>query len=205
MKLVLATQNPGKLKEMKTLACSNNHLDWLILELAPPEFNPDETGSTFAENALIKARAAASLTHTYALADDSGICVDALQGRPGIYSARYAEGSEYNGCLKLIDELKNVPPEKRTATYHCVMALISPEGKLLCQAEGAWGGRIIDQMYGTGGFGYDPIFYLDSHKQTVAEISLAEKNKLSHRAQAWQQIENYLINMKQNISSHKGS
>jgi len=191
MKLVLATQNPGKLREIKTLA--TNNLDWLTLELAPKDFNPEETGSTFAENALIKARAAASLTHQYALADDSGICVDALEGRPGVYSSRFSEGSEHNGCLKLMNELKNVSPEKRTAAYHCIMTLVSPEGKLLCQAEGIWQGRIIDQMRGNGGFGYDPIFYLDSHNQTVAEISLAEKNKLSHRAQAWQKIAEYLI------------
>ncbi len=193
MKLVLATRNPGKLREIKTLADRSDRLRWLTLELAPEEFNPEETGSTFAENALIKAKAAANLTHQYALADDSGICVDALGGRPGVYSSRYSEGSEDKGCLKLINELKNISPEQRTAAYYCVITLVSPEGKLLCQAEGIWHGRIIDQMHGNGGFGYDPIFYLDSHKQTVAEISVAEKNKLSHRAQAWQKIEEYLI------------
>lgn len=190
MKLVLATQNPGKLREMITLATKD--LDWLKLELAPKEFNPDETGTTFAENALIKAKAAASLTHQHALADDSGICVDALGGKPGVYSSRYSEGSERNGCLKLMNDLKNIS-QKRTAAYHCIMTLVSPEGELLCQAEGIWQGRIIDHLRGTGGFGYDPIFYLDSHKQTVAEISLEEKNKLSHRAQAWRGIEKYLI------------
>jgi XTP/dITP diphosphohydrolase len=199
MKLVLATQNPGKLREMKTLACQTPSLDWLDLELAPAEFNPEETGSTFAENALIKAKAAATLTHLYALADDSGICVDALGGRPGIYSARYSEGSEHDGCLKLIDELNNISPDKRTAAYHCVMTLVSPAGELLCQAEGIWPGRIIDQMRGDGGFGYDPIFFLDSHNKTVAEISLIEKNKLSHRAQAWQKIKQYLIDQQQKL------
>jgi non-canonical purine NTP pyrophosphatase (RdgB/HAM1 family) len=122
-----------------------------------------------------------------------------LGGRPGIYSARYSEGSEHKGCLKLIDELKNVSPDKRTAAYYCVMTLVSPVGELLCQAEGIWPGRIIDQMRGDGGFGYDPIFFLDSHNKTVAEISLIEKNKLSHRAQAWQKIKQYLIDQQQNF------
>jgi XTP/dITP diphosphohydrolase len=136
MKLVLATQNPGKLREMKTLAGLSQQLNWLTLELAPPEFNPEETGITFAENALIKASAAANLTGKYALADDSGICVDALDGRPGIYSSRYSEGDEIKGCFKLIEELKNTLPEKRTAAYYCVMTLVTPNGKLLYQAEG---------------------------------------------------------------------
>ncbi len=193
MKLILATNNQGKLREMRTLVCQNDKLDWLDIELAPSGFNPEETGSTFAENALIKAQAAAKLTNYYALADDSGICVDALNGGPGVYSARYAS-DEYLACLKLINELKDIPENKRGAAYHCVITLVSPEGKLLCQGEGVWRGSIINEMRGTGGFGYDPLFYLDSHYKTVAEISLAEKNKLSHRAQAWQQIENYLVN-----------
>lgn len=128
MRLVLATKNPGKLKEMLALAslCSD-HLNRLNLELAPDQFDPEETGSTFAENALIKAKAAAGLTGTHALADDSGIAVDILAGRPGVYSARYAEGDEVKGCQKLLTELKNIPPEKRTAAYHCVMAQFRPK------------------------------------------------------------------------------
>jgi XTP/dITP diphosphohydrolase len=197
MKLVLATQNPNKLIEMRTLAELTKKLKWLSLELAPDEFNPEETGSTFAENALIKAKAAAALTNKHSLSDDSGICVDALDGRPGIYSSRYSEGSEYNGCLKLIDELKTISPLKRTATYHCVMTLVAPDGQLLCQGEGIWHGLIIDKMRGDGGFGYDPIFYLNSHDQTAAEIGLVEKNRISHRAQAWNKIAEYLIKQHQ--------
>lgn len=196
MKLVLATQNPGKLKELKTLAGNSLILNNLDLELAPPEFNPEETGTTFSENAIIKAKAAAALTHKYALSDDSGICVDALDGRPGVYSSRYSEGSESNGCFKLINELRHTPPEKRTAAYHCVMALVSPEGELLCQTEGIWRGLLIDQIRGTEGFGYDPIFYIEAYEKTVAEIPLSEKNKLSHRAQAWKQMEKYLLESK---------
>ncbi len=191
MKLVLATKNPGKLRELQTLALKDG-LSWLSLELAPNDFNPDETGHTFAANALIKAQEAARLTKSYAVADDSGIAVDALNGRPGVYSARYAE-DERKACLKLIDELKNIPPEKRTASYHCVIILVSPTGDVLCQAEGIWRGRIIDDMRGSEGFGYDPIFYLDEYGKTVAQISLTEKNKLSHRAQAWRKIERYLL------------
>jgi len=191
MKLVLATKNPGKLREIKSLAVADS-LNWLKLELAPDNFNPIESGQTFAENALIKAKEAARLTELYSVADDSGIAVDALNGRPGVYSARYAE-DDVKACLKLIDELKNVPIEKRGAAYHCVMILVSPEGDKLCYAEGIWRGRIIDTMQGSEGFGYDPIFYLDGHHKTVAQISLEEKNKLSHRAQAWRQIEKYLL------------
>ncbi len=196
MILVLATQNPGKLNELKTLAGQTNELNWLTLELAPPEFGPEETGSTFSENALIKAQAAAQSTNKYALSDDSGICVDALGGRPGVLSARYAN-SELNACLKLVEELKDVPLQQRTASYQCVMTLVSPQGQLLCEATGIWHGRIINEMRGNGGFGYDPLFFLDSHGQTVAEISLTEKNKLSHRAQAWHKIQQYLINQHQ--------
>jgi XTP/dITP diphosphohydrolase len=191
MNLVLATKNPGKLKEMQALAEQSNELNWLTFSLAPSNFSPDETGSTFASNALIKAQAAAQMTNNYALSDDSGICVDALEGRPGVLSARYAD-SELKACNKLLAELKDTPPQKRTAAYHCVMALVSPDGQLLCQADGIWQGRITTDMRGTGGFGYDPIFFLDSHNKTVAEISLSEKNKLSHRAQAWQKIKQYL-------------
>ncbi len=194
MRLVLATKNPGKLKEINTLALfSKSKLDWLNLQLAPDQFDPEETGTTFAENALIKAQAAAKLTGAYALADDSGIAIDVLGGKPGVYSSRYSEGDEVKGCQKLIAELKNIAPENRTAAYHCVMILVSPQAELLCQAEGIWRGQIIDQMRGHGGFGYDPIFYLADHGKTVAEISLEEKNKLSHRAQAWQKIVQYLI------------
>jgi XTP/dITP diphosphohydrolase len=199
MKLVLATKNPGKLREIKSLAVADS-LTWLKLELAPDNFSPIESGHTFVENALIKAKEAAHLTNAYAVADDSGIAVDALGGRPGVYSARYAE-DEYTACLKLMDELKNVPSEKRTAAYHCVMILVSANGETLCQAEGLWRGRIIEDMRGNEGFGYDPIFYLDDCGKTVAEISLAEKNELSHRAKAWRQIEKYLLTHQSSLDS----
>jgi XTP/dITP diphosphohydrolase len=200
MRLVLATKNQGKLKEIKVLVqISKSNLSWIKLELAPEQFGPEETGSTFAENALIKAQEAAKLTGAYALADDSGLAVDALGKRPGIYSARYAEGDEVKGCKKLIAELKNIPPNQRSATYHCVMVLVSPHGELLCQADGIWHGTIIDQMRGQGGFGYDPIFYLEDLAQTAAEISLQEKNNLSHRAQSWQKIEEYLTTYQSQI------
>ena len=195
MKIVLATQNPGKLKEIKLLASQSHKLPWLDLQLAPKEFNPEETGHTFAENALIKAQVAACLTNQYALADDSGICVDALAGSPGVYSSRYSEGDERKGCLKLIKELENIPSEKCTAFYYCAMTLVGPDGKLLCETDGLWQGYIINQMRGEGGFGYDPIFFLPEYNQTVAEISLDKKNKLSHRAQAWQKIEDYLLKL----------
>jgi len=197
MNLVLATKNSGKLKELKTLASLIDNLSWLNLELAPCEFNPEETGSTFAENALLKAKAAAALTNKYCLADDSGLCVDALNGRPGVYSSRYAEGNDQNGCSKLLKELKDIPLAERNAAFHCIMVLVSPSGELLCQAEGIWKGRIIEESRGKNGFGYDPIFYLDTYNKTAAELDLSEKNKISHRAQAWYKIQQYLIKQQQ--------
>ena len=185
MKIVLASGNPGKLRELAELLAPHG------LRVLPQSAfgleTPPETGTTFRENALLKARHVSRLTGLPALADDSGIEVDALQGRPGVYSARYAgEGaSDAENLQKLLAELQSVPEDARTARYRCVMALVrgaqDPEPLL---AEGTWSGRILRVPRGTGGFGYDPVFLPEGLERTAAELAPAHKNALSHRGQA---------------------
>jgi len=184
MRLVLATQNPGKLKELQALLAP------LAIEvLAQSHFTDvaaEETGLSFVENAILKARHAARASGLPAIADDSGIEVDALHGAPGIYSARYAgsDASDQANLEKLVRELRDVPAAKRTARYRCALAFMRWDldpSPLVCQA--SWEGRIIATPRGEGGFGYDPIFELDGG-MTVAELPAAEKNRVSHRGQA---------------------
>ncbi|PZN33741.1 MAG: non-canonical purine NTP pyrophosphatase, RdgB/HAM1 family, partial [Proteobacteria bacterium] len=148
---------------------------------------PEETGSSFVEDANLKARHAARAAGLAAIADDSGLEVDALGGAPGIHSARYAGGdaSDADNLQKLLVELRDVPPAQRTARYRCALVYLRgplDPAPLVCQA--SWEGRIVDRPRGTGGFGYDPIFELLDRPLTVAELSAEEKNRLSHRGQA---------------------
>jgi XTP/dITP diphosphohydrolase len=152
---------------------------------------PAETGLSFVENAILKARFAAQCSDLPAIADDSGLEVDALHGAPGIYSARYAgEGaSDADNLQKLIDALREVPDEYRTARYRCALVLMrwhTDPAPIVCQA--SWEGRILAQPRGLGGFGYDPVFELHERKVTAAELAPAEKNRLSHRGQALRQL-----------------
>jgi guanylate kinase/non-canonical purine NTP pyrophosphatase (RdgB/HAM1 family) len=185
MKTVLASGNPGKLKELTAL------LEPLGLELIAQSAlgiePPPETGSTFLENALIKARHAARASGLPALADDSGIEVDALDGRPGVRSARFAgEGaSDGDNLHKLLAELHDVPAEFRQARYHCVIAFVRRhDDPQPIVAHGTWEGRIAHEARGSGGFGYDPIFLPADGHGTAAELDPAEKNEVSHRGQA---------------------
>lgn len=185
MKVVLASGNPGKLRELAELLAP---LGLAILPQAAFGLQtPPETGTTFRDNALLKARAAARMTGLPALADDSGLEVDALQGRPGVYSARYAgEGATDKANLhKLLAELDGVPEQARSARYQCVIALVryaeDPDPLI---AEGTWEGRITRAPRGTGGFGYDPVFVPSGSQRTAAELDPAEKNAVSHRGQA---------------------
>lgn len=189
MKLVLGTKNPGKLKELFHLASA---FDELELELAPDNFAPEETGQSYMENALIKAQEAARLTSQMSLGEDSGIEVDALEGKPGIYSARYIPGTDTDRCRKLLEDLNYTPPNQRGAAYVCAMALVSPTGQLLHQAIGRWPGEIALSESGENGFGYDPIFYLPEQDCTVAELATETKNQISHRAQAWRSMLQFL-------------
>lgn len=193
-KIILATGNPGKLREFRTL------LAGLELEIAPQSdfAMPDiaETGLTFIENALLKARNAALHTGLPALADDSGLAVDALNGAPGLYSARYAgTGADDSANIaKLLDELCGVPLEQRTARFVCVLALVRHPADpipLICQ--GSWEGVILDQPRGAGGFGYDPVFFVPTEQQTAAELTPEVKNRLSHRGQALAQLRRQLM------------
>ena len=189
MKIVLATRNPGKLKELIELA---GDAPWLELVLAPEGFDPEESGSTFIENARIKAMAAAALTGLPAIADDSGLVVEALDGRPGVHSARYCQGSDRERRAKLLSEMKEIAEDCRQAAFVCNMVVCSPTGEIMFTAEGRWPGRIGLAERGQNGFGYDPVFFLEGRDQTAAELDSSEKNKVSHRGQAWRKVLSFL-------------
>lgn len=185
MRIVLASGNAEKLRELAALLAPLGHE--LVTQSSLGIETPPETGTTFVENALLKARYAAAKSGLPALADDSGIEVDALGGRPGVYSARYAgEGaSDRDNLEKMLAELRDVPVERRTARYQCVIVLVrSAEDGAPLIAHGTWEGRVLSAPRGTGGFGYDPIFQPDGETITAAELTPAEKNARSHRGQA---------------------
>uniref|UniRef100_A0A7C2WE21 dITP/XTP pyrophosphatase n=1 Tax=Thermorudis sp. TaxID=1969470 RepID=A0A7C2WE21_9BACT len=185
-RVVLASSNPGKLRELQSLL--------------PPEVEvvsaaeagvtlPPETGSTFAENALLKARAAAQQSGLIAIADDSGLEVDALGGEPGVRSARYAgpRASDADNIALLLKRLEGVPEGRRTARFRAAVALVAPGGSEFL-GEGVLEGQIVHAPRGQGGFGYDPVFQPLGENRTVAEMTLEEKNRVSHRAQALRQV-----------------
>ena len=186
MKLVLATLNPGKIAELETLLAD---LPLTLVPLAAyPDYNPpEETGRTLAENAALKAESVARFTGLWALADDSGLEVDALGGRPGVYSARYAgdDADDEKNNAKLLAELAGVAAAERTARFRAVLALAHP-GQPTRFAEGVCEGLIALEPRGESGFGYDPLFYYPPAGKTFAELLPAEKNKISHRAKALQ-------------------
>ncbi|MBK8187950.1 MAG: RdgB/HAM1 family non-canonical purine NTP pyrophosphatase [Cellvibrio sp.] len=188
-KIILASGNSGKLREFQQLL-SGCGFDVLPQSDFFSE-SAEETGLTFVENALIKARYACIKTNLPAIADDSGIEVDALNGRPGIYSARYAgvdANDEKNNAL-LLQELSNVSDEKRTARYHAVLVYMrhaEDPTPIICH--GVWEGLIMREPRGSGGFGYDPLFYLPSHQCASAELSKEEKNRISHRGKAMREL-----------------
>jgi XTP/dITP diphosphohydrolase len=186
--LLIATHNSGKLREYAAL------LTGLPLTLVTPEdlgldLAVAETGDTYLENARLKASAYADASGLLTLADDSGLEVDGLDGAPGVRSARYALGSDGDRVTALLRALSaaDIPPEDRDARFRCVIVLASPDGQSW-SAEGECAGRIIDTARGRGGFGYDPIFFIPSLGQTMAELSPDEKNIISHRARATQAI-----------------
>jgi XTP/dITP diphosphohydrolase len=185
VRVVLASGNSGKLRELSSLLAPFG-FD-LVAQSALGVETPPETGETFAENAVLKARYAAAATTLPALADDSGIEVDALGGRPGIYSARYAGdgASDQANLRKMLDEMRGVPAPQRTARYQCVIAFVtSATDTKPIFASGTWEGTLISTPRGLGGFGYDPIFVPRGFDRTAAELDPEEKNSLSHRGQA---------------------
>ena len=184
MKLLVATHNRGKLVEYQQMF-GNLPLELVTLnEVGIPD-DVEETGTTFAENARLKAIAYAQHSGLLTLADDSGLEVDALGGEPGVYSKRYAgEGkSDAERIVFLLDKLRTVPQGKRSARFRCAIAIASPDGKLF-ETDGTCEGEIIFAPRGTHGFGYDPIFYFPRRGVTMAELPPEEKNRVSHRAQA---------------------
>lgn len=198
MKLILATNNKGKVREYREILTP---LGYEVISQSEAGINieAEETGVTFRENAYIKAKAIYDITHTAVIADDSGLCVDALDGRPGVYSARYGidypdskisseiteyckkNGGDAKAKQRLLDELDSVPLEKRTAHFTCVICMINPDGETI-YAEGRCEGKIGFELRGTNGFGYDPLFIYGD--KTLAELSDDEKNAVSHRGAA---------------------
>jgi XTP/dITP diphosphohydrolase len=180
-KLLIATNNEKKLNELKSLF-GNLPIKITSLKEEGIDLKVEETGKTFEENAILKAEAYAKAANLPTLADDSGIEVDALNGRPGVYSARYAgeNATDIQNCEKLLGELQGVPQEKRTARYRVVFAIAIP-GQETKTCDGAMAGIITEQLQGEKGFGYDPIFFVPQFGLTAAEITQDQKNSISHR------------------------
>jgi XTP/dITP diphosphohydrolase len=186
VKLLVATSNPGKLIEVREILSG---LDFELASLADVGLSaPDEPFATFHENAAAKATACAPRASLWTLADDSGLCVDALNGAPGVRSARFAETEEARR-RKVLDHLRGVPEARRTAHFFCAVALVSPDGRRLYPADGRVDGRIAEAPRGANGFGYDPLFLPDETPgRTLAELPPAQKNRLSHRGRALQRL-----------------
>ena len=188
-KIVLASNNAGKAREINQLLAESG-----MVVVPQSEFNipdADETGLTFVENAIIKARQAAGLSGLPAIADDSGLEVDALNGAPGIYSARFAgkDASDEMNLCKLLDDLKGIPETRRSARFQCLMVYMQhalDPTPIICQ--GTWEGVITFEPLGDNGFGYDPVFFVPTHHCTSAQLAPEVKNRLSHRGQALQKL-----------------
>jgi non-canonical purine NTP pyrophosphatase (RdgB/HAM1 family) len=189
MKVVVASNNPDKLKELSALSSREQ---WLKLVMPPDGFDVVENGSTFFENAKVKAAVAAKLANTLAVADDSGLVVEALNGRPGIHSSRYCEGDDAARRQKLLQELNGFPDGQRQAAFMCAMVVCEPDSSIAFSVVRAWEGIIAHNERGENGFGYDSIFYLPKFKCTSAELTPEQKNELSHRGQAWREVLKYL-------------
>ena len=192
MKIILASKNQDKINEIKKILNGTGVLLKTCNDIEIPEV--DETGSTFVENAILKARSASIVTGMASIADDSGIEIEYLNGRPGIKSARYSGENATNEMnnLKLLDELRGVPYEKRKACYRCVMVYMKfPDDPFPIITSGSWNGYITEKPAGKNGFGYDPLFFLPEYNKTSAQISSKEKNRISHRAKALNELQEY--------------
>lgn len=186
--VVIATRNPGKFREIKAIL-SSLPLKFLSLEDFPDIPEVVEDGATFAENAGKKARTIADFTGRPAIADDSGLAVDALQGRPGVFSSRYAgeKATDRKRCQKLLEEMASIPEGKRQARFMCTMAVALPGGRMQV-VEGECRGWITSAPRGKRGFGYDPIFFVPEFGKTMAELAPEEKNRISHRGRALEKL-----------------
>jgi XTP/dITP diphosphohydrolase len=198
--LVMATRNPGKVRELQALL-HNTGVSLLSLADFPEIPEIPEEGATCAENAATKAQAVARLTGHAALADDSGLAVDALSGAPGVFSARYAQDrtaplppTDADNWRKLLEEMQGIPKEKRTARFVCEIALALPDGHLF-RAHGECEGRIAEAPAGKRGFGYDPVFWVPEYGATMAQLGLDVKNRISHRAKALAAFRDLLVSV----------
>lgn len=191
MQIVLATSNKHKVQEINDIISSYRLSGKEIEFILPPEgFDPVENGDTFEENSKIKALAASEVSKNWALADDSGLCINALDGKPGIYSARYAE-TPAKRIERVLNEMRGI--KDRDAEFVCAMTLVNPEGKVVFACKGVCKGAITESPAGVNGFGYDPIFLVNGDTRTMAELSESEKNQISHRSNALIQIVKYLL------------
>jgi len=197
-KLVLATRNQGKITEFRRIldALAPGAIELIGVDQFPDLVDVDETGSTFEENSLLKARYTCQATGLPAIADDSGLCVDALNGDPGIFSARWAgtHGNDQANLEKVLDQLKDVPDEKRTARFMCVASVVLPDGREQV-AEGRFEGHILHAPVGENGFGYDPIFQPLGLSISSAQMSAEEKDLVSHRGKSLRSIAPHVIQL----------
>ncbi|MDP2648578.1 MAG: RdgB/HAM1 family non-canonical purine NTP pyrophosphatase [bacterium] len=191
--LLIATSNQGKLREIREAL---GEIPFEMLTLADVESGEDveETGATLEENAILKARTYGERTGKLTLAEDSGLEVNSLGGRPGVMTARYATGSDEDRYRKLLDEMKDAPDEKRGARFRAVAAVYDPKGGKVRTCEGEYRGKIAREPRGAGGFGYDPIFFSDELQKMGAEMSAEEKNSVSHRGKAIAKAREILLN-----------
>lgn len=188
MKLVLASKNQHKLVELQTILGAMG-IEVLLQSDVGVDIEVEETGTTFAENAMLKAKAVMEATGIGAIADDSGLMVDALNGEPGVYSARYGgKPTDLDRTMLLLENMKDVPEEKRTGRFVSAIACALPDGTELT-AQGVCEGNILFDLRGTGGFGYDPVFYVPQLGKTFAEAGAEEKNAISHRGNALREFE----------------
>lgn len=188
--LIFASHNPGKIAEIKELLAPYGIEVLSAADAGLPDV--EETGRTFEENAYIKARAAAQARHIPCIADDSGLCVDAIGGKPGVYTARYAPNRDFDlGMDKLLKELNDTNPQNRAAHFSCVIVIAYPDGAYKA-FEGRIDGNIATQKTGKAGFGYDPIFIPTGYTRSFAEFSSEEKNKISHRGRALQKFIDFI-------------
>ena len=187
MEVVLASSNKHKVQEINDIVSSYGMN--VKFNLPPNGFDPIEDGKNFEENSYIKAKAAWELSKSWTLADDSGLCIDALNGAPGIYSARYAETPELR-IKRVLTELDGI--QDRNAHFTCAMTLIAPNGEVAFKTQGICEGSIIEESRGVNGFGYDPIFLVKGDTRTMAELSEAEKNNISHRSVALRKVLKFL-------------
>ena len=195
MKIIAATKNKNKLREFGEIL---NGFEIISQEDAGIDIDVEETGTTFEENSMLKAKAIFDATGITAIADDSGLCVDALGGEPGVYSARYGgEGYGDSGRVQLLlKNMQNVPDDKRTARFVCAITLVGADGVIT--ARGECEGKIDYEPKGENGFGYDPVFFVEKYGKTMAEVSPEEKNAISHRGKALKIFAQKLLNKEYN-------